>query len=106
MACAWHVHVRGMCVACAYVHACALRKMRVGPAKKYTVDATAAVAVDAIPPVAAGETAPRVWAAWGAGSSTVASALVRTNRLLTGGGGGGVRSGEAMSSMSRRQYLK
>ena len=83
-----------------------MRKMRVGPAKKYTVDATAAVAVDATPPVTAGETAPRASAARVAGSSTVACALVRTNCLLTGGGGGGGGSGEAMSSMSRRQYLK
>lgn len=81
--------------------------MRVGPAKKYTVDAAAAVAVDAFPPVTAGETAPpRIWAAWVAGTSTVAFALARTNRLLTGGGGGGLGSGEAISSMSRRQYLK
>ena len=68
-----------------------MRKMRLGPAKKYTVDANAAVAVDATPPV------PRV---------SVAFLLVRTNCRLTGGGGGGVGSGEAMSSMSRRQYLR
>ena len=69
-----------------------MRKMRLGPAKKYTVDANAAVAVDATPPV------PR--------SSTDAFLLVRTNCRLTGGGGGGVGSGEAMSSMSLLQYLR